>query len=495
MNRCKETRPCRSQRTGHARKLTLALPALVACGGAPTQTTTRPVDTAEKAAAHPAVDAVFSAYDRADAPGCALGVIRDGEFVYRRGYGMASLEYSVPLDSGSVFRIGSTSKQFTAAAILLLAEEGKLGLDDDVRTHLPELRDYGTPITIRQLLHHTSGIRDYLALMALADREGEGLTEREALALIARQEKLNFAPGARFLYSNSGYFLLALIVERVSKQTLAEYAADRIFTPLAMKRTHFHDDHAVWVPHRAQGYAPKGDVFVLSMTTLDLVGDGGVFTTIDDLGRWDANFYGNRLGAGGTRLIEQLLAPGHLASGKELRYTAGLGRMEHRGLDVVLHGGAFVGFRAEMIRVPAHRFSVIVLCNRADAQPTKLGLDVLDIYLADHLGPDKGTDLKWHKADETEREPLKPADLPPEALRSFAGTYHSGELDISYDFEERDGSLFLVVGEFSAPLASFEHDRFTLMDTVRIRFLRRDGAVTGFELDEGRANGLHFERR
>jgi len=320
----------------------------------------------------PAVDELFSAYDRTDSPGCALGVIRDGEFTYRRGYGMANLEYDLPLGPQSVFRIGSTSKQFTAAAVALLAEDGKLSLDGPVRRHFPEFPAWADGMTVRQLIHHTSGIRDYLVLAFLAGKadDADYYTDAWVLDLLARQRETNFPPGEQHLYSNSGYLLLAHIVQRVSGQSLREYAAEHLFGPLGMHSTHFHDDHRHVLPRRATGYAPADDGgYRISTTTLDMVGDGGVFTTIDDLLAWDRNFYDNRLGQGGPDLITTLTTPGRLNNGESLDYAFGLAVEDFEGLTLVSHGGAFVGYRADMLRFPQRRLSVAVLCATAPMRP------------------------------------------------------------------------------------------------------------------------------
>ena len=190
-----------------------------------------------------AIDAIFEPWNRADSPGCTVGAIRDGRFVFRKGYGMANLDYAIPNSPAMVYYVGSVSKQFTAAAIALLAQEGRISLDDPVRRHITELPDYGTPMTLRHLVHHTSGLRDIYTLMSLGGiRMEDVFPDEDALALIARQRALNFAPGEDYLYSNSGYWLLGQIVERVTGESLREYARRAIFEPLGMSRTHFHDD-------------------------------------------------------------------------------------------------------------------------------------------------------------------------------------------------------------------------------------------------------------
>src|SRR5262245_41817068 len=231
------------------------------------------------------VDAVFAQYDKPDSPGCALGVIKDGKLVYARGYGMANLEHGVPNGPKLVYDIGSTSKQFAAASVLLLAKQGKLSLDDDARKHIPELPAYQKPITIRHLLHHTSGLRDYLTLFSLAGVNfDDTTTEKDALDIIIRQKALNFTPGDEWLYSNSGYFLLSIIIKRASGKSFAEFAKENIFDQLGMKHTLILDNHKRIVPMRATGYSPdpRGG-FQIEMSNFEQTGDGAVQTSIEDL--------------------------------------------------------------------------------------------------------------------------------------------------------------------------------------------------------------------
>jgi len=270
-----------------------------------------------------AVDALFSEWNKPDSPGCAIAIIHRGQPLYRRGYGMANLEYAIPISEKSVFDIGSISKQFVAMCIALLARQGKLSFDDEIQKYIPELRNYRYSITIRHLIHHTSGLRDYLTLMDLAGLRFENeYPDEEIIGLIARQKVLSFRPGEEFLYCNSGYLLLAEIVKRSSGQSLREYADESIFAPLEMKNTFFHDDFSEIVKNRAVGYSPaESGSFRISMSIFDIVGDGGVHTTIDDLCRWDANFYHNIVGGYGQDLIEEITSPGKLNSGKALDYA------------------------------------------------------------------------------------------------------------------------------------------------------------------------------
>src|SRR5688572_8856841 len=338
-----------------------------------------PVDVARR------VDSVFVALDKPTSPGCALGIYNAGQVAYTRGYGMANLEHGVPITPQTVFDLGSTSKQFTAMSVLLLEEERKLSLDDDVRKWIPELPRYAKPVTIRHLLHHTSGLRDYLTLMWLRGVNFDGVTTaNDAVSIITRQGETNFEPGAEYLYSNSGYFLLSEIVRRAGGKSLADFARERIFTPLGMEATHFHDDHTMIVPRRATGYAPRtGGAFRISMSGFEQIGDGSVMTTVEELARWDGNFYTGSVG--GRPLLARMEMRGSLTSGRELDYASGLIVGTYRGLRTIRHGGSWAGYRADLLRFPEGRTSIAVLCNLSTAGPGRLAQRVADVVLADRL--------------------------------------------------------------------------------------------------------------
>src|SRR6266705_6280065 len=330
-----------------------------------------------------AVDEIFVDLTKAGSPGCAVGVYRDGKMVYSKGYGLANLEENVPVTTQSVFNIGSTSKQFTAASILLLEKQDKLSLNDDVRKYIPELPDYGQKVTILQLLNHTSGLRDYLTLMDLAGIHTDGVTtDEDALQMIYRQKALNFAPGSDWLYSNTGFFLLSVIVKRVSGKTLREFAAENIFMPLEMTHTQFRDDHTSLVANRALAYDPKenGVGFRLNVSYFEQTGDGAVHTSVEDLLKWDENFYSAKVG--GQSFLNEIQEPGKLNSGKTLDYAKGLFVGRYRGLRFVDHGGSWGGYRAQLLRFPEQHFSVVCLCNVAKANPEKRAHEVADVFLA-----------------------------------------------------------------------------------------------------------------
>ena len=277
------------------------------------------------------VDAVFAQWDKPGSPGCALGIYQDGRMAYARGYGMADLEHDAPITPDSVFYAGSVSKQFTAMAAALAIRQGKLGADDDVRRYVPELPDYGRPIAIRHLIHHTSGLRDVNTLMVLAGRRDEYAFDNEAvLRIVARQKALNFMPGDEHLYSNSGYAVLALAIERATGTPFAAYADANIFDPLGMAVSHFHTDLARLVKLRAYAYDRRPDgTFALNSPQNERAGAGGLFTTVRELVRWDENFYDGRVG--GLDLIRTLETPGRLNTGAELTYAWGLTVGSYRG--------------------------------------------------------------------------------------------------------------------------------------------------------------------
>jgi CubicO group peptidase (beta-lactamase class C family) len=326
------------------------------------------------------VDKLFTSWDKLDTPGLSLAVVRDGKIVYSRGYGMANLEYGVPNAPSTVFHAASLSKQFTAFSIQLLAQEGKLSLDDSVRKHLPELNVEGPTITIRHLLHHTSGLRDQWDLLRLAGlRMDDGITDSDILPLIWQQKQLNFAPGEDELYSNSGYSLLGLIVRRVSGQTLAAFAKERIFVPLGMKNTHFQEAYGALVKGRAYSYQRTRDGYRYLALSYSNTGATSLFTTVEDLALWNSNFDDGR--AGGASAIAAMLTPGRLNNGREINYGAGLAVVPYRGVPTVSHSGSDAAYRAYFLRFPQQRLAVVLLGNASDLTTHELAHRVADLYL------------------------------------------------------------------------------------------------------------------
>lgn len=403
------------------------------------------------------VDAVFAEYAKQDSPGCALGVIRDGKLVYTRGYGLAHLEHGLPIKSDTVFDIGSTSKQFTAASILLLEQQGKLKLDDDIRKYIPELPDYGQTITIRHLVHHTSGLRDYLTLMGLSGVDFDSVTtDDDALAIIARQKELNFAPGEEHLYSNSGYFLMGVIVKRAGGKSLREFAQEHIFGPLGMTSTHFHNDHAEIVPRRAAAYSPKqGGGFSIDMSNFEQTGDGAVFTTVEDLLEWDQNFYTPKVG--GAPLIAGLVTRGRLNSGKELDYATGVVVGKHRGLPTVSHGGSWGGYRAELLRFPEEKLSVACLCNLGSTNPSRLARQVAEVLLAEKMSAPEA------RPAPAARAAADSPSMPAAALQERAGVYRNPQTGALRRITVTNGMLRIdSFGGSPAELVPVGNDAFSV---------------------------------
>ena len=326
------------------------------------------------------VDKVFSAWDKTDTPGLSIAVIRSGKIVYSRGYGMANLEYGVPNAPSTVFHAASVSKQFTAFAVHLLVQEGKLSLDDDVRKYLPELQVQGPTITIRHLLHHTSGLRDQWSLLTLAGlRLDDVITEGDILGLLYQQQQLNFIPGDEELYSNSGYTLLGQIVKRVSGQSLAAFTQARIFGPLGMANTRFQESYGNLVKGRAYSYQRSRAGYQYIALSYSNTGATSLFTTVEDLALWDQNFYDARVG--GPSIMAAMQTVGQLNNGRRIGYASGLVIGRYRGLPIVEHDGADAGYRSDILRFSNQHLSVLLLGNASDLNTRELARRVADIYL------------------------------------------------------------------------------------------------------------------
>ena len=433
-----------------------------------------------------AIDNVFADFN-SKTPGCALGVVQSGQLVYGRGYGMANLEHDIPISTTSVFRIGSVSKQFAAAVAALAAMEGYLDLEDPLQKWIPELPDYGEPLTLRHTLNHTSGLRDYITLMNLKGFRGDDFyTVADLIEVQALQEELNFSSGSEYLYSNSGYVLATEAVARAVGKPFKDYAEEVLFRPLQMSHSHFHDDHNHIVPLRADGYSPRGDSFRTNMTTLDMIGDGGVYTSIDDMVHWVTALQQDGIRSGLTPILE---TRGVLNSGEEISYALGQSHGEHRGLVTIGHGGSWVGFRADVLRFPSQSTSIVTLCNRSDASPSGRAIQVADVVLAEHLAP-VSEEPSLEAEDRRERaEPSEVSDPSP-----YLGTYYSPELDVNYEFTNTDGSLVVHLGSNAeSELQRISGDTLAAGGRT-FRFYRERGEVTGFELDAGRVVHLRFRR-
>jgi CubicO group peptidase (beta-lactamase class C family) len=400
-----------------------------------------------------AVDKLFAQWTGPDSPGASIAIIQNGKIIYSQGYGAANLEYGVPNSPATVFPLASVSKQFTAFAIYLLVQDGKLSLDDDVRKYLPKLHDFGKMITIRQLLHHTSGVRDYWNLLILAGwRPEDQITDDDVARLLFRQAELNFAPGDRFLYSSSGYTLLAMVVKQVSGKTLPEFAKERIFDPLGMAHTHFQDDYGIVVKDRAYSYArqPDGKYQYVALSS-----SSSLFSTVGDLARWDENFYTGEVG--GPALLAQMQEKGKLNNGNEIDYASGLEIGKYCGLRTVEHAGGDAAYRTNILRFPDQRFSVVVLANAGDVNATALSFKIADIYLEDRLQPTPDKPSLGDKPEVT---------IDPKVLDAYVGDYElQDELRpgfiVSFS-KDKDHLVARATGQSSLPMYAVSNTAFRL---------------------------------
>lgn len=434
------------------------------------------------------VDSIFAAMDRTSGPGCAVGAVRDGRFLVRKGYGMADLEQGIAITPATVFYMGSVSKQFTAMSIALLARDGALGLDDPARKYVPELPASGAGITVRHMVHHQSGLREKWDLFLLAGgREGDLVTQQDVLDMVRRQRDLSFAPGTAYLYNNTAYDLLATIVERASGRPIRQFAAERIFGPLGMSSSQYVDRRGIVVPRRAQGYSVAPDGVRLSLPNVETVGSGSVYSTVDDMARWDESFYTGALG--GEELLRMVQTPLPLADGTTQTYAFGLVVDTWRGLRRVSHGGALAGFRTSIVRFPDQRFSAIVLCNFAQANPEAYAHRIAGVYLADQLRPEPSRGLDANNV------PRPPLVLTARQLAPYAGRYTSPELDVTWTVTVRD-SLLVAVGARGAEqtLRPFAADSFRTQGGT-VAFSRRKGKVDGLLLTLSRSRNLRFDRK
>ena len=400
-----------------------------------------------------AVDQLFAQWAGPDSPGASIAIIQNGKIIYSQGYGAANLEYGVPNSPATVFPLASVSKQFIAFAIYLLVQDGKLSLDDDVRKYLPKLHDFGKVITIRQLLHHTSGVRDHWNLLILAGwRPEDQITDDDVARLLFQQTELNFAPGDRFLYSSSGYTLLAMVVKQVSGKTLPEFAKERIFDPLGMAHTHFQDDYGIVVKDRAYSYArqPDGKYQYVALSS-----SSSLFSTVGDLARWDENFYTGEVG--GPALLAQMQEKGKLNNGNEIDYASGLEIGKYRGLRTVEHAGGDAAYRTNILRFPDQRFSVVVLANAGDVNATALSFKIADIYLEDRLQPTPDKPSLGDKPEVT---------IDPKVLDAYVGDYElQDELRpgfiVSFS-KDKDHLVARATGQSSLPMYAVSNTAFRL---------------------------------
>ncbi len=364
------------------------------------------------------IDALFTEWRQADHPGGVVGIVKRGEVVLARAYGLASLEYGAPNTTDTRFNVASVSKQFTAFSLVLLQQDGKLDLDDPVQKYLPELPDFGPEITLRHLLNHTSGLRNFQNLLTMAGwREGDHMTNDDLLRYIQHQEDLNFKPGAEYLYCNTGYNLSAEIVERLSGMSFLEFTQKRIFQPLGMTNSGFREDVEAVHQQTATSYDAQPDgTFKRPKPFWTYVGNGNLYTTIDDLAKWLDNFRSGKVG--GPEAIDALTTRGILNSGDTISYALGLVVNDYRGLPRIQHGGSIGGYRSNLTYYPEQETGIIIMSNFSEGNPSEKARRVADAYLADAFPQPKP-----EREEQNPSIPREPIDLAPEDFDPLAGMY------------------------------------------------------------------------
>jgi len=334
------------------------------------------------------IDSLFANKSRIHTPGAAIAIVKNGKIVYQKGYGYANLEYDIPNTPTTVFHIASISKQFTALSILLLEKEGKLSINDNINKYLPEMYTFEKPITILNLLNHTSGLRDWIYLLGVEGYDlNDMFTQQQIIKVLNNQKELNFEPGTKFMYVNSGYNLLAEIVSRVSGMSFARFVNERIFVPLKMEHSLVLDDYETIVKNEADSYVLNGKngykKMVLSF--VNIVGSTGVLTSLEDLSKWTENFESPRVGD--KIIFDQMKQRGVLTNGDSISYAMGQFISRYRGLDIIEHGGSDAAFRTHLLRFPKQRVSIVVLANEASLNASGIAYKIADIYLKKELAP------------------------------------------------------------------------------------------------------------
>ena len=482
------------------------------------------------------VDLIFKKWDKIDSPGCALAVIQNGSIVYERGYGMADLSHGIPNTPSTLFNHGSDSKQFTTFAILLLEEEGKLTLEDDIRLYIPEVPDLGNKITIQHLIHHTSGLRDYLGLMVFGGWNllEDFINKPQTFSLLSRQKALNFDPGDQFMYCNTGYMLLAEIVARISGKTFPEFAQERIFAPLGMTNSQFCDDHKKIIKNLAYSYGPgaKGG-FQQEPFNMDNVGESGLISSVEDLALWDQNFYTAKVGS--PAIFEKMYEIGVLNNGAQTGYSGGLILTQYNGRKIIYHGGDIAGYHSQILRFPDQQLSVITASNSANLISTdlmSLSLQVANLYfnlpptaipnfqihepslvgwgVGDFLLPPP--DVEFAAFMESLKKPSRIEDtqngiqsavpqMSAESAKEYEGRYYSDELDIFYTvtFDGKANLVFQLPRSqpyyFSSKSVRTDIISFNESTDLKGNFLRNDNnQVIGFQISNPRTLNVVFSK-
>ncbi len=363
------------------------------------------------------VDRLFAQWDKTNSPGAAVVIVKDGVVIYQHGYGSANLEYRIPITPQTRFDVASVAKQFTGLSVAMLVQQGKLSLDDDIRKYLPDVPDFGKPITLDHLLHHTSGLRDWPETLSLSglDMEGE-VTLDMILEMVRRQRELDFAPGEEYQYSNTGYNLLAAAIARVTGQSFRAWTDTNLFQPLRMKRTFVCDNPAAIMADCANSYAPRDkDRFQKIASQLAAQGSSSLFVSAEDMGQWLLNFDTTRVG--GKAALELMRQPGKLNNGTNVQYGFGLSLGDYQGSPMISHGGSWAGYRSEVLWLPEKRLGVAVLANTSDMNTEGLALKIVGLYVSNSPKA---------QSPESPAKPTAAVKADPATWTPFLGTYRLG---------------------------------------------------------------------
>jgi CubicO group peptidase (beta-lactamase class C family) len=459
---------------------------------------TAPTHAQQTVAEAARVDAVFARWNSAETPGCAVGVSRAGTPVLQRAYGMADLEHGIRNTPATIFEAGSVSKQFTAAAVVLLAQQGLLSLDDDVRRYVPELPDHGTPVLIRHMLNHTSGLRDWGSVAAISGwgRSNRTHTHDHVVDILSRQRGLNFTPGHEYSYSNSGYNLAAVIVARVSGMSFAEFSRRHIFEPLGLRNTQWRDDYTRIVPGRSSAYAQRAGGFVIDRPIENVHGNGGLLTTVGDLLTWNEALAEGRIG--GPDFVRLMHERGMLNDGSQIQYARGITVGSYGGVPEVSHTGSTSGYRAFLARYPDQGVGVALLCNVGAVNPGAVGHEVADIFLGDAVrrpAPRATTAPAPPAAPAAAQARPEPVRLTSAQLAELTGEYYSPDAEVGLTVSVEDGRLVALRRPATRMTLNPAADDVFESGIGRIRFIRdASGRVTQLSVQQARVYDLRFDR-
>lgn len=457
-----------------------------------------PVDAQPTAEQARRADSLFAEFTVAGSPGLSVAVVRDGKTVFARGYGLANLEHQVPNTASTVFDVASVSKQFAGLAVAMLVQQGKVSLTDDIRTYIPELQVMQPPITINHLVHHTSGMRDWPGMLNLAGwRYDDVISFGQIMTFANNQRTLNFVPGAEYTYSNTGYNLLAEMVQRVTGMSFRAWTDEHLFKPLGMTSTVFRDDHTLVVPRRALGYsrAPNGSWRAVT-NNLTALGSSSLMSSVDDMAKWLMNFDDARVGGEAANALAR--TRGVLNNGSEIPYAFGISHGTYRGAPTLSHSGSWAAFVSFLVQFPQQKAGVVVLANTPSVNTSRAAYALADIFVGDALGamPAPPTAAVAPAAAVAgDRAPLaRPANL-----TVYAGTYESDELGIAYPVAVRDTSLVLRSRQLGDIVLSYRgRDDFAGTSPFRSVVFERDGAgrvVSMLVNIDERSRNIRFVRR